>query len=89
MLTSVLRTRNTAFIYFSFESAKNKAGGPQMAKRIKVARVIVSILSISLFAFGLAGCNTGAGTGSGGGDLKIIGAGATFPNPLYQCEIRL
>ena len=55
-----------------------------MAKRINAARVIVSLLSISLFALGLAGCSAGAGPGSSGGEIKIIGAGATFPNPLYQ-----
>jgi phosphate transport system substrate-binding protein len=55
-----------------------------MFKRIKAARVIVSLLSVSLFAFSLAGCGNTGGGANGGSEVRIQGAGATFPNPLYQ-----
>jgi phosphate transport system substrate-binding protein len=45
--------------------------------RALVAPVLVSIL---LFAFGCSGNSGGGGTGV----VRLQGAGATFPNPLYQ-----
>ena len=42
----------------------------------------VAILTIALAAFAMAGC--GGQSGSAGGEVRIQGAGATFPNPLYQ-----
>ncbi|HVG18142.1 MAG TPA: phosphate ABC transporter substrate-binding protein PstS, partial [Blastocatellia bacterium] len=56
-----------------------------MIQRIQTARVIVTLLSASLLAIGFAGCsNTGGGPGASSGEVRIQGAGATFPNPLYQ-----
>jgi phosphate transport system substrate-binding protein len=49
---------------------------------------LLLLLSASLLALAAA-CSgqrgaTGPGTGNGGGTLNLLGAGATFPNPLYQ-----
>lgn len=53
-----------------------------MINRIPAMRMYVAILMIAVAAFGLAGC--GGQPGSTGGEARIQGAGATFPNPLYQ-----
>jgi phosphate transport system substrate-binding protein len=46
------------------------------------ARLVVALLAVSLLTFVLAGCG---GSGPGGSkETKILGAGATFPDPLYQ-----
>jgi phosphate transport system substrate-binding protein len=43
------------------------------------------VVTISLIAVLLIGCTGGGGTDTaGGGPVKLQGAGATFPNPLYQ-----
>src|ERR687885_161738 len=39
-------------------------------------------LGVFIVALTLAGCNPGASSGSGA--VSLQGAGATFPNPLYQ-----
>lgn len=41
--------------------------------------VTLLIISVSLFAFGCS-----PNSGGGGGVVRLQGAGATFPNPLYQ-----
>lgn len=43
--------------------------------------VTLLIISVSLLAFG---CSSNSGGGGGGGVVRLQGAGATFPNPLYQ-----
>jgi phosphate transport system substrate-binding protein len=56
-----------------------------MVKWLPTTRMFVALFTLSFSALTLFGCgNPSAGTGSGGGDLRITGAGATFPNPLYQ-----
>src|SRR6476620_7208027 len=42
----------------------------------------ISLLIIAAFAFACS--PSGGGAGSGGRPMKLQGAGATFPNPLYQ-----
>ncbi len=43
------------------------------------------LVAISFVAVILIGCKpSGSGTGDAGGTVKLQGAGATFPNPLYQ-----
>ncbi|MBA2341016.1 MAG: phosphate ABC transporter substrate-binding protein PstS [Pyrinomonadaceae bacterium] len=44
---------------------------------------LVALLSILVIAFGCSGQRGGEGVG-GGGAVRLQGAGATFPNPLYQ-----
>ena len=44
---------------------------------------LLSLITLVSFAFGFAACNPG-GTGSNTGAVSLTGAGATFPNPLYQ-----
>jgi phosphate transport system substrate-binding protein len=50
------------------------------------ATLALSIVSCLLFAAGCSGQRGGDGPGgaSGGGAVRLQGAGATFPNPLYQ-----
>ena len=54
----------------------------QMTDRTLQARWIGVFLTISLLAFALAGC--GGSSGPGNSETRIQGAGATFPNPIYQ-----
>jgi phosphate transport system substrate-binding protein len=54
-----------------------------MTDRTLQARMIGVILCIALLTFTLAGCG-GQQSGSGNSEIRIQGAGATFPNPIYQ-----
>jgi phosphate transport system substrate-binding protein len=47
------------------------------------ARLVVALVVLSFFTFTLAGCGSSSRPG-GGSETKILGAGATFPDPLYQ-----
>lgn len=48
------------------------------------SRTFFWIALLTIAAFALA-CSGGGGTGTtGGGPINLVGAGATFPNPLYQ-----
>jgi phosphate transport system substrate-binding protein len=55
----------------------------QMSLSTKVARAgsLLAVLFIGLFAFA---CSGGSAPGTAGGNIALQGAGATFPNPLYQ-----
>jgi len=44
-------------------------------------RALIALLTLSLFTLSLAGCGARSGAG---GETRIQGAGATFPNPIYQ-----
>lgn len=58
-----------------------------MLKHTKALRATAALLIISCLVFALAcsGQSGGGGTaGPGGGGVRLQGAGATFPNPLYQ-----
>jgi phosphate transport system substrate-binding protein len=54
-----------------------------MSFSTKVARAgsLLAVLIIGVFAFA---CSGGSGPGTAGGNITLQGAGATFPNPLYQ-----
>ena len=54
-----------------------------MSLSTKVARAacFITLLAVAVFAFA---CSGGPGPGGGGGPIALQGAGATFPNPLYQ-----
>ncbi len=54
-----------------------------MTDRTLQARVIGVFLAISLLAFTLAGCGSSS-SGPGNSETRIQGAGATFPNLIYQ-----
>jgi phosphate transport system substrate-binding protein len=43
-----------------------------------------AVILVASFALLALACSGGGGTSSGGGVIKLQGAGATFPNPLYQ-----
>jgi phosphate transport system substrate-binding protein len=53
-----------------------------MIRQTLAARSLVAVLTISFLTLGLTGC--GGGSSSGGGEVRLQGAGATFPNPIYQ-----
>src|SRR4030095_5247598 len=48
----------------------------------KSIRLVACFSALTLVLFSIA-CN-GGGSGSGSGSVSLTGAGATFPNPLYQ-----
>jgi phosphate transport system substrate-binding protein len=54
-----------------------------MPSYIKGLRLAVIFVAASLALFALA-CSGGGGPAGGGGVVSLQGAGATFPNPLYQ-----
>jgi phosphate transport system substrate-binding protein len=45
---------------------------------------LVVWFSAVVFLLASTACNNNGGTGSGSGSVSLQGAGATFPNPLYQ-----
>jgi len=45
---------------------------------------LVVWFSVVVFLLASIACNNNGGTGSGSGSVNLQGAGATFPNPLYQ-----
>src|SRR5881227_215323 len=47
------------------------------------SRVVVLIAATVIPVFAFA-CSGGSAPGGGGGPIALQGAGATFPNPLYQ-----
>ncbi|MBD0373318.1 MAG: phosphate ABC transporter substrate-binding protein PstS [Pyrinomonadaceae bacterium] len=51
-----------------------------LARRTRFLTAITLVLALLV----LYGCSGGGGAGSGGGAVRLQGAGATFPNPLYQ-----
>jgi phosphate transport system substrate-binding protein len=51
--------------------------------RISRIAVILALVSALLFALGCSG-GTGSNSGSTGGPIRLQGAGATFPMPIYQ-----
>jgi phosphate transport system substrate-binding protein len=53
-----------------------------MTHRSCFVRALVTLLTLSLCILALAGC--GLRSSSGGGATRIQGAGASFPNPIYQ-----
>jgi phosphate transport system substrate-binding protein len=53
---------------------------PQLRRRSRAA-FWISLLLIAGFALA---CSGDSGSGTGGGPIKLQGAGATFPMPLYQ-----
>ncbi|HKP14225.1 MAG TPA: phosphate ABC transporter substrate-binding protein PstS, partial [Blastocatellia bacterium] len=52
-----------------------------MTHRTLTARALVALVTLSLFTLALAGCGA---KGAGSSETRIQGAGATFPNPIYQ-----
>lgn len=54
-----------------------------LLRRSSRTAIWISLLLITAFALGGSACSNG-GPAGGGGVVKLQGAGATFPNPLYQ-----
>src|SRR5581483_1228354 len=50
-----------------------------MTYRLHCVRALAALLVLSLCILALAGCGTRTG-----GETRMQGAGATFPNPIYQ-----
>ncbi|HJQ35400.1 MAG TPA: phosphate ABC transporter substrate-binding protein PstS [Pyrinomonadaceae bacterium] len=55
-----------------------------MGLPFKVLRTTLALLTTFCLAFALACSGERGGAGPGGGGVRLQGAGATFPNPLYQ-----
>jgi phosphate transport system substrate-binding protein len=57
-----------------------------MIKSIRSVRVIAVSVIAGIFLLSLAGCGGNSSSAGGGpnSEIKLQGAGATFPNPLYQ-----
>ena len=55
-----------------------------MSKQPSLGRIVAIGMAAAVLAIGLAGCGGGSEAGGGGSEVKLEGAGATFPNPLYQ-----
>src|SRR6185312_7917772 len=49
----------------------------------KSFRLVACFSALALVLFSIA-CNGGGGSGPGNGSVSLQGAGASFPNPLYQ-----
>lgn len=54
-----------------------------MIRKILAKQTAATLLALTLSAFALNGCSSGGQQGQSG-ETRILGAGATFPNPLYQ-----
>jgi phosphate transport system substrate-binding protein len=52
-----------------------------MKHRTLSARARVALAALALFTLSLAGCGA---KGAGSGELRLTGAGASFPDPIYQ-----
>ncbi|HEY6332169.1 MAG TPA: phosphate ABC transporter substrate-binding protein PstS [Blastocatellia bacterium] len=55
-----------------------------MSNKPSLSRILAIGFAAALLAFGFAACGSGSEAGGGGSVVKLEGAGATFPNPLYQ-----
>jgi phosphate transport system substrate-binding protein len=53
-----------------------------MINRILSARAIIALFTLFSFVLSMTGCSQSSG--GPGGEIRIQGAGATFPNPIYQ-----
>ena len=54
-----------------------------MPRNQKMMRMSLALLLIAAFALSLS-CSGQRGGAGPGGEIRLQGAGATFPNPLYQ-----
>lgn len=55
-----------------------------MKNHFYVLRVTATLLIVGLFGLALFGCGSAGPAGDANSEVKLQGAGATFPNPLYQ-----
>src|SRR6266480_2968193 len=62
---------------FSASNLINSGGIPMLSRKITRATVALCVLGIA--APGFIGCGNNPG-----GEVRLQGAGASFPNPLYQ-----
>ena len=55
-------------------------------RRISTGRsqVFAVLVAVSILTLSMSGCGNSGGTGSSTSEIRIQGAGATFPNPIYQ-----
>jgi len=54
-----------------------------MTRYFRATRAIVPLIIAGLMILPLVGCGSSSG-GDSNAEVKLQGAGATFPNPLYQ-----
>lgn len=55
-----------------------------MKSYIRARRVAATLVVVGLSGLILAGCGSAGTSGGSNAEVKLQGAGATFPNPLYQ-----
>lgn len=55
----------------------------QSLNKLSQISLLLCLSSLALFGFACSG-GGGTGTGTNGGSISLQGAGATFPNPIYQ-----
>src|SRR5262245_19570023 len=77
-LKSIVLVRSrSALAHYSF----NRRHSMSVSK--KSFQLLASVCALVALVVSLA-CNPGGGAGGPGGTVSLHGAGATFPNPLYQ-----
>ena len=55
-----------------------------MIRQSYLQKTTIALVLAGLMAITFSGCNDNAGGGDSGAPVQLNGAGATFPNPLYQ-----
>jgi len=55
-----------------------------MSNKPSLSRIVAVGFAAVVLAIGFGACGGGSEAGGGGAEVKLQGAGATFPNPLYQ-----
>src|ERR1700687_5888346 len=55
-----------------------------MKTYIHMLRISATVLIVGLSGLALVGCGSAGTSGDSNAEVKLQGAGATFPNPLYQ-----
>src|ERR1044072_2199684 len=84
-LTLPSQARNITNLYFSikfnlplWQEARIKMNN------IRLARTVAIMLFAAVSSLCLVGCGSSSGSNGANAEIKLQGAGATFPNPLYQ-----
>src|SRR4029079_8228334 len=84
-LTFPSQALNITNLYFPFEF--NLPLGQEVCikmNNIRLVRAVATILFAGISSLYLVGCGSSSGSDSANAEIKLQGAGATFPNPLYQ-----
>src|SRR5262245_37132420 len=85
-LTWMLQNRNIRALYFLFWNygQKRTGGSDAMFRMPSVLKLIVPALLLSCAGLVISACKDASTNNGAGAEIRLQGAGATFPNPLYQ-----